>query len=103
MSKGLGRVQRAILDTLSGAALDTYTLSLHAGASQESTRRALRSLRQAGRVCWLGFTGRGIGKWCLAEEAALFDVWPQEHQQRIYALLGPRYFASLRRLVVATL
>ncbi len=52
-------MQRVILDVLSVAALDTFTLSLPAGTSSESTRRALRSLRRAGRVTWLGFAGRG--------------------------------------------
>jgi len=103
MSRGPGRVQRAILDVLSVAALDTFTLSLHAGTSQESTRRALRSLRRAGRVTWLGFAGRGGGKWYLPEDAALYDVWPEASRRKLEGVLGPRSFASFRRMMVTCL
>ena len=104
MSRGTGRVQRGILAALSRGALDTYTLTLYAGASEESTRRALRTLRRAGQVACLGFAGRGGAKWCLAEDEAEYrDVWPVSRQLHLTSVMGSRYAASFRRLVVSAL
>lgn len=100
MSKGLGRVQRAVLDVLEGGPLDGPTLALHAMTSPESTRRALRTLHAARLVAFVGKKGRG-GRdvWCLPED--LEDVrayqFSEESISRIAALMGGRFARSVRR------
>ncbi|MDO4244673.1 MAG: hypothetical protein Q4C89_01445 [Deinococcus sp.] len=104
MSRGPGRVQRALLDTLAhlGPARSDL-LTLYAGASEDSTRRALRSLRKAGRVRFLGFAGRGVGVWCLPEdeEDARACLPDGDMLARVSAVMGPRFARSLARSMLS--
>ena len=105
MSRGPGRVQRAVLHALEGGPLDAYTLTLHARASEESTRRALRTLAAAGRVRFLGFAGGGRGVWCLAEDedAARAAMLPPDVALSVARLMGARFARRLARFYTSTL
>lgn len=109
MSKGPGRVMRQILEVLedAGEPIEAPTLARIVGASEGSTRRALRSLAAAGRVACLGYA-RGGQRWGLPEDVAArratwAEVWPPESQARAAAVMGERYARSVRRFLVAAL
>lgn len=106
MSKGPGRVQRAILETLERRGPeDVYMLALYAGARRDSVGRALRRLRRARAVVFLGWHGRGGGLWCLPsqEEEARAHLLPPELLPDIVRLLGVRQTRSLARAYVSDL
>lgn len=106
MSRGPGKVQRALLDTLARTGpARADLLTLYAGASEDSTRRALRGLRKAGRVRFLGFAGRGVGVWCLPEdeEDARACLPDRDALARVSALMGPRFARSLARSALSLL
>lgn len=99
MSRGPGRVQRGILETLERGPMDAPTLALYAGASARSAGRALRTLRQGKSVCFLGFAGRGVGMWCLPEHEAEVSavLLSDDLAARVARLMGARFARSLVR------
>ncbi|MVN85165.1 hypothetical protein GO986_00060 [Deinococcus sp. HMF7620] len=107
MSRGPGRVQRSILGMLAGGLLDAHTLALHAGASEASTRRALRGLAAAGQVTCLGY-GRHGQRWGLPGDVAAARqtwtaLWSEDRQLVTARLLGQRSMRSLRRVLIDAL
>ncbi|PTA68989.1 hypothetical protein [Deinococcus arcticus] len=107
MSRGPGRLQRRILAALAGGLLDAPTLTLHAGASVGSTRRALRSLQAHGQVACLGYGARGK-RWGLPEDVAAArqtwaQVWNEDRQGVTAQVMGRRFASSFRRLLLEAL
>jgi hypothetical protein len=108
MSRGPGHVQRGILEALEAGPLDVWNLARAVGASEASTRRALRGLAKGKRVACLGYSTRGGRRWGLTGDVqAARDewaaVWPVERQQQTARVLGMRYVLALRRAVVSAL
>jgi len=86
-----------------GETFDTATLALHAGASLDSTRRALRKLRRAGRVAGLGYGPRGK-VWGLPGAVTWRrEVWPADREAHLSSVMGPRFARAFRRAVLGAL
>lgn len=108
MSRGPGRVQRAILEALDGGPVEVAALAVIAQADACSVRRALRALARSGRVACLGYGVRGGQRWGLpgdVEDARAFwaDVWPPDRQVVTAQVMGARFMRSLRRSLVSVL
>lgn len=100
VSRGPGRVQRAILDTLARVGpLGADVLALYASSSPGSVRRALRTLKKRRAVCFLGFARHGVGLWCLPsqEAEARAHLLEGDRLARVSAVMGPRFARSLAR------
>ena len=95
MSRGPGRVMRAVLEHLESRPLDTAQLAHWAGADLGSTRRALRTLHRAGRVHCLGQTFEGYSKWCLTEHRNLFSPPWAQVPETLGELLGKERWKRL--------
>ncbi|MBB5374979.1 hypothetical protein HNQ07_000423 [Deinococcus metalli] len=102
MSRGPGRVQRAILQAVEGGPLDVWTLTLYAQASESSTRRALRALARAGRVASLGYGVRGGQRWGLPVQVAAMRAVADSFEN-LPARMGARFACSFRRCLISAL
>lgn len=96
-----------ILEALEGGPVEAVTLARMIGATEGSTRRALRALAAAGRVGCLGYGAHGK-RWGLPEhiEAARdtwAEVWPAARQGNVAQIMGARFALSLRRALVGAL
>jgi len=95
----------AVLEALEAGPLSAPMLALAAGASEGSTRRALRKLAAGRQVVCLGFEFSGGQRWALpgaaAEDLAL--LWSAERVARLTHFMGPRFTHSMRRLLISAL
>ena len=64
--------------------------------------RAALSGKRGGCAVW-GFAAAGRLVYALPQVAAPEDLWSAERQAKVSELLGPRFVASLRRLLVSAL
>ncbi|MGY2895444.1 hypothetical protein [Deinococcus sp. UYEF24] len=106
MSKGPGRVMRRVLEALGAGPLSAPVLALTVGASEGSTRRALRTLARRRAVVCLGFEFTGGQRWALQGAGAAEDLatlWPPERVERLTHFMGPRFARSMRRALVGAL
>jgi hypothetical protein len=97
---------RAILGALEAGSLSAPMLALTVGASEGSTRRALRTLARRRAVVCLGFEFTGGQRWALHGAAPAEDLatlWPPDRVARLSRLMGPRFARSARRLLVSAL
>jgi len=97
---------RAVLEALEAGPLSAPMLALTVGASEGSTRRALRKLQARQAVVCLGFEWSGGQQWALhgAPQAEdLVTLWPAERVARLTHFMGPRFARSVRRLLVSGL
>ena len=96
---------RAIVEALEAGPMSAPMLALAVGASEGSTRRALRKLQAGREVVCLGFEFTGGQRWALPGTAAedLAHLWPAERVARLARVMGPRFTRSMRRLLVAAL
>jgi hypothetical protein len=106
MSRGPGRVMRGVLEALEAGPLSAPMLALTVGASEGSTRRALRTLRRRRAVVCLGFELGSGQRWAVigtpaAEDLAL--LWSAERAARLTRVMGPRFAQWARRALVAAL
>jgi len=96
---------RAVLEALEAGSLSAPMLALTVGASEGSTRRALRTLQSRQEVVCLGFEFSGGQRWALpgtaAEDLAL--LWPADRAERLTRLMGSRFTCSVRRFLVSAL
>ena len=104
MSRGLGRVERGALHVLARRPQTSQNIAMYAGASWESTRRALRSLRRKGLVCYLGQCTGGRDVWCLPEheEEARARLIPDDLWPDIVRVFGLRAARKLARSYVGS-
>jgi hypothetical protein len=97
---------RAILGALEAGSLSAPMLALTVGASEGSTRRALRKLHSQRAVVCLGFELGSGQRWALqgggqAEDLAL--LWPADRVERLTRVMGRRFAQSMRRALVSAL
>ncbi|WP_407569105.1 hypothetical protein [Deinococcus altitudinis] len=106
MSRGPGRVMRGVLEALEAGPLSAPRLALTVGASEGSTRRALRTLARRRAVVCLGFEFTGGQRWALQGAAQVEDLatlWPPDRVERLTHFMGPRFTQSMRRALVSGL
>ncbi|GGR22508.1 hypothetical protein [Deinococcus ruber] len=105
MSRGPGRVMRGVLDALEAGPLSAPLLAQTVGASEGSTRRALRILQDRRAVVCLGFEMGSGQRWALPGTAAedLAHLWTSERAARLTRVMGPRFTQWMRRALVAAL
>ena len=96
---------RGVLDALEAGPLSAPRLALTVGASEGSTRRALRTLRRRRAVVCLGFELGSGQRWALPGTAAedLAHLWTAERAARLSRVMGPRFAQWARRALVAAL
>ena len=97
---------RAVLAALEAGPMSAPMLALTVGASEGSTRRALRTLHSQREVVCLGFEQIGGQRWALTGTPAAEDLallWPADRAAHLSRVMGPRFAHSLRRLLVAAL
>lgn len=97
---------RAVLEALEAGPMSAHMLALTVGASEGSTRRALRKLQAGGDVVCLGFEFTGGQRWVLQGAAAVEDLallWPADRVARLTHFMGPRFTRSMRRALVSAL
>ncbi len=97
---------REVLEALEAGPLSAPLLALTVGASEGSTRRALRTLLRRRAVVCLGFELGSGQRWGVtgtpeAEDLAL--LWTNERAVRLTRLMGPRFARWTRRALVAAL
>ena len=106
VSRGLGRVMRAVLEALGAGPLSAPLLARTVGASEGGTRRALRALQQRRAVVCLGFELTSGQRWAVTGSAAAEDLallWPADRVARLTRVMGPRFAQSVRRALVSAL
>ena len=106
VSRGPGRVMRAVLEALGAGPLSAPLLARTVGASEGGTRRALRALQQRRAVVCLGFELTGGQRWAVTGSAATEDLallWPADRVARLTRFMRPRFTRSMRRAVVSAL
>ncbi|WP_424951016.1 hypothetical protein [Deinococcus sp.] len=97
---------RGVLEALEAGPLSAPRLALTVGASEGSTRRALRTLQHRRAVVCLGFELGSGQRWAVADSSAAEDLvtlWPPDRVERLTHFMGPRFARSMRRALVSGL